>query len=126
MKKMIIAFLMMLSLFFSLGQEQALAEDCIKTINQGAATVALGLYEQACPTLSFSTGVITKDVKYNCCGPSVTIRINADDWSNLIGQGKLDGFRYQKIENNANAYTLTYRKVVGTAPQSIAGEDFFK
>jgi hypothetical protein len=126
MKKMIIAFLMMLSLFFSLGQEQALAQDCLKTINQGAATVPLGLYEQSCATLSFSSGTITKDVKYNCCGPSVTIRINGNDWQNLIGQGKLDGLRYEKFENSSNNYTLTFRKVVGTTPQSIAGEDFFK
>ncbi|MBD2384904.1 hypothetical protein [Cylindrospermum sp. FACHB-282] len=126
MKKMIIAFLMMLSLFFSLGQEQALAEECITTMNQGAATVAIGLYEQSCATLSFSSGVITKDVKYNCCGPSVTIRINGNDWTNLIGQGKLDGFRYQKIDHNNSTYSLTFRKVVGTTPQTIAGEDFFK
>ena len=31
MKKMIVAFLMMPSLFFSLVQEQALAQDCIQT-----------------------------------------------------------------------------------------------
>ena len=49
-------------------QGTASGEDCIKTMNQGAATVALGLYEQQCPTLSFSSGVITKDVTYNCCG----------------------------------------------------------
>lgn len=126
MKKMLVAFLMMLSLFFSLGQEQALAQDCIKTINQGANTVPLGLYEQSCPTISFSSGVITKDVKYNCCGQSFTIRINGNDWQNLIGQGKLDGLRYEKFENANSTYTLTFRKVAGTTPQNIAGEDFFK
>ncbi|WP_237741497.1 hypothetical protein [Anabaena sp. PCC 7108] len=123
---MIIAFLMMLSLFFSLGQEQALAEECITTMNQGSATVPLGLYEQSCATLGFSSGSITKDVKYNCCGQSATIRINGNDWQNLIGQGKLDGLRYEKFDKDNTTYTLTFRKVVGTTPESIAGEDFFK
>jgi hypothetical protein len=107
-------------------QGTASGQDCITTMNQGAATVALGLYEQSCSTLSFSSGIITKDVKYNCCGPSATIRINANDWGKLLGEGKLDGFRYQKIENSNNSYTLTYRKVVGTSITTINGEDFFK
>ncbi|ATB32650.1 hypothetical protein [Melittangium boletus] len=107
-------------------QGTASGQDCIKTFNQGAATVALGLYEQSCPTLSFSSGVISKDVKYNCCGASATIRVNGADWNKLLSEGKLDGFRYQKIENSNNSYTLTYRKVVGKEVTTINGEDFFK
>ncbi|MEO3705666.1 hypothetical protein [Trichormus azollae] len=108
----------MLSLFFSLRQEQALAQDYIKTINQGVSTVALGLYEKSCATMNFSSGLslITKDVKYNCCVPSVTIRINGNDWNNLVGQGKLDELRYEKFDIKDSTYTLSFRKVVGTAP----------
>ena len=102
------------------------ADECIKTINQGAATVALGLYEQSCPTLTFSSGVITKDVKYNCCGAAPTIRVNYNDFVRLLGEGKLDGLRYQKFDNNNNSYSLTFRKVVGKELTTINGEDFFK
>ena len=102
------------------------ADECIKTINQGAATVALGAYEQQCATLGWSSGVITKDVKYNCCGPSVTIRVNGNDWNKLAQEGKLDGLRYQKFDNNNNTYSLTFRKMVGKTPTTINGEDFFK
>jgi hypothetical protein len=76
--------------------------------------------------MNFSSGLITKDVKYNWCVPSVTIRINGNDWNNLVGQGKLDGLRYEKFYVKDSTYTLSLRKVIGTAPQSIAGEDFFK
>ncbi|ATB37894.1 hypothetical protein CYFUS_003319 [Cystobacter fuscus] len=102
------------------------ADECIQTINQGAGTVALGLYEQQCATLSFSSGIITKDVKYNCCGPSVAIRVNGNDWNKLISEGKLDGLRYQKFDKSDNGYSLTFRKVVGKEPTTINGEDFFK
>lgn len=107
-------------------QGSASGQDCIKTINQGAATVTLGLYEQSCPTMTFSSGVITKDVKYNCCGQSATIRVNGSDWNRLMAEGKLDGLRYQKIDHADQSYTLTFRKVVGTQPTTINGEDFFK
>ncbi|MCE9671616.1 hypothetical protein LY474_27795 [Myxococcus stipitatus] len=102
------------------------AEDCIKTMNQGAATVALGLYEQSCVTITFSSGVITRDVTYNCCGAAPTIRINGADWERLRADGKLDGFRYQVISNSNSSYTLAFRKMVGTSPTTIAAEDFFK
>ncbi|MFE8595792.1 hypothetical protein [Archangium violaceum] len=101
-------------------------DTCVKTMNQGAATVALGLYEQQCPTLSFSSGVITKDVTYNCCGAAPTIRVNGSDWEALRTAGKLDGLRYQVITNSNNSYTLTYRKMVGQTPTTIDGKDFFK
>ena len=108
-------------------QGDASGEDsCIKTVNQGAATVGLGAWEQSCASISWSGGVITSDVKYNCCGPSVSLRINGDDWNKLIGEGKLDGLRYQKIEHGSNGYSLTFRKVVGKTPTTINGEDFFK
>lgn len=123
--KKIAAGVCLLGLCLSQGTAQG-AEDCIKTLNQGAATVALGLYEQSCATLSFSSGVITKDVTYNCCGSSPTIRVNASDWERLRSAGVLDSFRYQVISNSNNSYTLTFRKMVGTSPTTISGEDFFK
>ena len=102
------------------------ADSCLQTINQGAATVALGAYEQQCATISWSSGVITKDVKYNCCGPSVTIRVNGNDWNKLLSEGKLDGLRYQKFDKDGNNYALTFRKVEGKSITTINGEDFFK
>ncbi|MDC0712374.1 hypothetical protein POL68_28180 [Stigmatella sp. ncwal1] len=108
-------------------QGTASGEDaCMKTMNQGAATVALGLYEQQCPTVSFSSGVITKDVTYNCCGAAPTIRINGTDWETLRKAGKLDGLRYQVISNSNNSYSLTFRKMVKDSPTTINAEDFFK
>ena len=79
-----------------------------------------------CPTLSFSSGIITKDVTYNCCGAAPTIRINGADWEKLRTAGKLDGLRYQVISKNDNTYSLTYRKMEGQTPTTINGEDFFK
>ncbi|WP_434385221.1 hypothetical protein [Melittangium boletus] len=107
-------------------QGSASGQDCIQKLNQGAATVALGLYEQQCPTLSFSSGVITKDVTYNCCGAAPTIRINGSDWEKLRKEGKLDGMRYQIFSKENSTYNLTFRKMVGQTPTSINGEDFFK
>jgi hypothetical protein len=123
--KKIAASVCLLWLSLSYGTAQG-AEDCIKTINQGAATVVQGMYEQSCATISWSSGVITKDVKYNCCGPSVTIRINGNDWNKLIGEGKLDSLRYQKFDSSGNSYTLSFRKIVGKQPTDISAEDFFK
>ncbi|QSQ12369.1 hypothetical protein [Myxococcus landrumensis] len=123
--KKLAAGLCLLGLCLSQGTAQG-AEDCIKTINQGSATVKLGLYEQGCMSISWTGGVITSDVTYNCCGGSTTIRINNDDWMRLLQAGKLDSFRYQKVEINNNAYTLYFRKIVGTEPTNIAPEDFFK
>ena len=126
MKKMIVAFLMMPSLFFSLVQEQALAQDCIQTVLRGAATTALGIYEQKCLTLNYSEGVVTKDVQYNCCGPSATIRINANDWELLRKAGKLDGLRYQKVTVGDNSRTVEFKKITNDTPSLIDGKDFFK
>jgi hypothetical protein len=123
--KKIVASVCLLWLSLSYGTAQG-AEDCIKTMNQGSATVVQGMYEQSCATISWSSGIITKDVKYNCCGPSTTIRINGNDWNRIIGEGKLDGLRYQKFESSGNTYTLSFRKVVGKQPTDIAPEDFFK
>ncbi|AGC48945.1 hypothetical protein MYSTI_07673 [Myxococcus stipitatus DSM 14675] len=102
------------------------AEDCIVTHNQGSATVALSLYEQSCATITWTPGVITTDVTYNCCGPSAVIRINGTDWNRLITDGKLDSLRYQKIEKKDGSYAISFRKVVGTNPTDIAPKDFFK
>ncbi|NVJ27225.1 hypothetical protein HUW62_39020 [Myxococcus sp. AM011] len=125
MKKMM-AGLCLVWLCLSQGTAQG-AEDCIKTMNQGSATVKLGLYEQSCMSMSWSGGVITSDVTYNCCGPSATIRINGTDWNRLLADGKLDGFRYQKADTNSNgSTTLYFRKVVGKELTNIPAEDFFK
>lgn len=125
MKKMM-AGLCLVWLCLSQGAAQG-AEDCIKTMNQGSATVKLGLYEQSCMSMSWSGGVITSDVTYNCCGPSATIRVNGTDWNRLLADGKLDGFRYQKADVGSNgSYTLYFRKVVGKELTNIPAEDFFK
>lgn len=125
MKKMM-AGLCLVWLCLAQGTAQG-AEDCIKTMNQGSSTVKLGIYEQGCMTMSWNAGVITTDVKYNCCGPSATIRINVDDWSRLLAEGKLEGMRYQKADiDSYGAYTFYFRKVVGTGPTNISAEDFFK
>ncbi|WP_338873401.1 hypothetical protein [Myxococcus stipitatus] len=102
------------------------AEDCITTMNQGAATVALGLYEQSCATITWNAGMITSDVTYNCCGPSAVIRVNGNDWNRLLADGKLDSLRYQKFDKSGGSYAIPFRKVVGNSPTTISGEDFFK
>lgn len=91
--------------------------DCFKTLNQGAATVQLGVYTQQCATISYTGGVITSDVTYNCCGPSGWIRINYADWEKLRKDGKLDGLRYQRPD-------LTFRKMVDTNPTTISAEEY--
>lgn len=130
MRKMLVALLLILALTLSLGQEKALAEtDCSNvTINTGAATVVTQLYENQCAILGWSSGVITKDMTANCCGPSVTIRINGNDWNKLIGEGKLDGLRYVRVSKNTDgAYVIEPRKVTtGGKPVTISGGDFFK
>ncbi|RJS27590.1 hypothetical protein DRW03_03300 [Corallococcus sp. H22C18031201] len=123
--KKLVAGICLLWLCLSQGTAQG-AEDCIKTINQGAATVPLGAFTQQCATISWTAGMITSDVTYNCCGASPTIRVNASDWEQLRKAGKLDGFRYQVITSSDNGYTLTFRKMQGSNPTTIAGEDFFK
>ncbi|KFE62615.1 hypothetical protein [Hyalangium minutum] len=98
---------------------------CFQTLNQGGATVALGAYEQSCATITWSSGVITKDVKYNCCAPVATIRVHGNDWNKLVDEGKLDGLRYQRISKDSNgAYVLEFRKIVGKQPTSINPADF--
>jgi hypothetical protein len=101
-------------------------DSCIKTAHPGAATVGLSAWEGECVTLSWDGGIITKNTKYNCCGPSVSIRVNYNDFAKLRGEGKLDGLRYQKIDHGSNGYSLGYRKIVGTDTTDINGEDFFK
>ncbi|RCH86610.1 hypothetical protein CU097_002787 [Rhizopus azygosporus] len=91
--------------------------DCFKTINQGAATVELSIYTQKCAMISYTGGVITSDVKYNCCGPSGWVRINYADWEKLRSDGKLDGLRYQRPD-------LTFRKMVDTEPTTISAEQY--
>lgn len=90
---------------------------CFTTLNQGASTVQLGVYTQECATISYTGGIITSDVKYNCCGTSVWLRINAADWEKLRSDGKLDGLRYQRPD-------LTFRKMDGTSPTTISAEQY--
>ncbi len=64
----------------------------------------------------------------NCCGPSAVIRINGNDWNQLVQQGKLDGLRYIRVsKSNEGAYQIEPRKVeTGGKPVTISGADFFK
>jgi hypothetical protein len=128
MRKMLVALLLVLALTLSLGQEKALADDCSNvTINTGAATVVTQLYESQCAILGWSSGVITKDMTANCCGPSAVIRINGKDWNTLVDQGKLDGFRYIRVsKDNGGAYQIEPRQITGGKPVTISGADFFK
>ena len=128
MRKILVALLLVLALTLSLGQEKALADCSNETINTGAATVVTQMYENQCAILGWGSGVITKDMTANCCGPSVVIRINGNDWNNLLGQGKLDGFRYIRLSKSTEgAYQIEPRKVTtGGKPVSISGADFFK
>jgi hypothetical protein len=128
MKKMLVALLLVLALTLSLGQEKALADCSNETINTGAATVVTQLYENQCVILGWSSGAITKDMTANCCGPSAVIRINGNDWNQLVQQGKLDGLRYVRVSKNSDgAYVIQPRKVeTGGKPVTIAGGDFFK
>lgn len=126
MRRIFIALLFALCLSLSLVQGKALAEDCIKTVNAGAATVQTQLYEQGAALMDFSSGIITRDYKFNACGPSAFIRVNGNDWNKLASEGKVDGLRYQYPTKDGNAYSLTFKKMVGSTPQIIKGEDFFK
>ena len=128
MRKMLVALLLVLALTLSLGQEKALADCSNETINTGSATVVTQLYENQCVILGWGSGVITKDMTANCCGPSAVIRINGNDWNQLIQQGKLDGLRYIRVSKNSDgAYVIEPRKVTtGGTPVTIAGGDFFK
>lgn len=98
--------------------------DCIKTVNAGAATVLNQMYEQECALITFSSGVITRDYKFNCCGPSVWIRINGNDWEKIRKEGHLNGLRYQKVNKNDNSYSINFRKMNDKTPESISPEEF--
>ena len=125
---MLVALLLVLALTLSLGQEKALADCSNETINTGAATVVTQLYESRCAILGWSSGAIAKDMTANCCGPSTTIRINGNDWNQLIEQGKLDGLRYIRVSKNTEgAYQIEPRKMTtGGKPVTISGADFLK
>src|SRR6476620_11924003 len=121
MRKMLVALLLVLALTLSLGQEKALADCSNETWNTGAATVVTQLYESQCAVLGWSSGVITKDITGNCCGPSAVIRINGDDWNKLLGEGKLEGFRYVKVSKNTDgAYVIEPRKVTDSKAVTIS------
>ncbi|CAO3690318.1 hypothetical protein G6F70_006777 [Rhizopus microsporus] len=90
---------------------------CFKTKNSGASTVELGIYTAPCATISYSSGIVTKDVKYTCCGTSYWVRVNYADWTKLLNDGKLDGLRYQKPD-------LTFRKIVNKKLTTISAEQY--
>ncbi len=128
MRKVLVAFLLVLALTLSLAQEKALADCSNETINTGAATVVTQLYESPCAILGWDSGAIAKDMTANCCGPSAVLRINGNDWNQLVEQGKLDGLRYIRVfKNTQGTYQIEPRKVTtGGQPVTISGGDFFK
>ena len=132
MRKLIAALLLVVGLILFGGQGQALAQsatapECIKVMSQGSKTVEAGWFTQPTPTLAWSQGVITTDVKYNVCVPTAVIRINGTDWTRLMAEGKLDGLRYevyQYAEKDGNYQNFLFRKVQGTAPTTITATQF--
>jgi hypothetical protein len=128
MRKMLVGLLLVLALTLSLGQEKALADCSNETINTGAQTVVTQLYESQCAILGWDSGVITKDMRANCCGPSAVIRVNINDWKKLVDEGKLEGIRYVRVsKNNEGAYVIEPRQMTtGGKPVTISGADFFK
>lgn len=125
---MLVALLLVLALTLSLGQEKALADCSNQTINTGAATVVTQLYESPCAILGWDSGAIAKDMTANCCGPSAVLRINGNDWNQLIEQRKLDGLRYIRVSKNSQgAYVIEPRQMTtGGKPVTRSGGDFFK
>jgi hypothetical protein len=128
MRKMLAALLLVLALTLSLGQEKALADCSNETISTGAATVVTQLYESPCTILGWDGGTPTRNMRANCCGPSAVIRVNGNDWNQLIEQGKLDGLRYIRVSKTPEKkYVIEPRKVeTGGNPVNISGADFFK
>jgi hypothetical protein len=128
MRKMLVALLLVLALTLSLGQEKALADCSNETLNTGSATVVTQLYESECAILGWGSGVITKDMTANCCGPSATIRVNLNDWNKLSTEGKLDGLRYVYAPKDKDgAYQIGVKKMTSSGkPVFISGADFFK
>ena len=129
MRKMLAALLLVLALALSLGQEKALADDCSNvTINTGAATVGMQVWENPCVILGWGSGFPTKDMTANCCGTSMVVRINGSDWNKLVEQGKLDGLRYVKVTKpSEKKYVIEPTQMAtGGNPVSISGRDFFK
>lgn len=127
MKKMLVALLLMLVLTLSLGQQKALADCSNETINTGAATVVTQLYESQCAILGWGSGIITKDMQANCCGPSAVIRVNLNDWNKLATEGKIDGLRYIYVPKDKDGtYQIGVKKMTSGKPALISGADFFK
>lgn len=98
--------------------------DCIKTVNSGAATVLNQMYEQGCALITYDNGIITKNYKFNCCGPSVWIRINGKDWERIRKEDHLNGLRYQKVNKNDNSYSISFKKMNDKEPEYINPEEF--
>ncbi|MDP5339222.1 MAG: hypothetical protein NWQ28_11690 [Nodularia sp. (in: cyanobacteria)] len=125
MKKIIIALFIILSLSLSVGQRPAVAQtnECLKTLNTGASTTLKVFYEDQAAFYGWSGGTITNDMYYNACGQTVTVKVNAADWSKLREAGKLDGIRY--IYKTPNESKLIVRKIVGTQPTDVKIENFY-
>ncbi|BAZ31311.1 hypothetical protein NIES4074_37830 [Cylindrospermum sp. NIES-4074] len=128
MKKLIAALLLIICLTFSIGQGQALAEEsCEKIVNQGAATVETGWFKNEVATIGWYRGNITTDVKYDVCTPTAVIRFNSNDWSKLLKEGKLDGFRYEVYsyaEKDGNYQNFLFRQIQNGQPQTITAAQF--
>lgn len=121
MKKLILSLLCAVCIFLSLSSTPAVAGVCDQTLNTGNATTIQKFWEDPLAYYGWSGGTITNDMYFNGCGQVATIKINGDDWTKLLGEGKLDGLRY--IKKDANGIGI--RKVQGTQPVDISRDNFF-
>ncbi|MFY7804345.1 MAG: hypothetical protein ACOVQ7_13060 [Limnoraphis robusta] len=120
-KKLLLALLFSVCLFFSMITTPALAGVCDQTLNTGASTTTQVFWEQSPAFYGWSGGVITNDMYFNGCGQTAAIKVSLTDWERLLKEGKLDGLRYIKKDSNG----LALRKVQGTSITNIPQEQFF-
>jgi hypothetical protein len=121
MKKLLLALLFSVCLFFSMITTPALAGVCDQTLNTGAATTTKVFWEDPAAFYGWSGGTITNDMYFNGCGDTATIKVSLNDWIKLLNAGKLDGLRYVKKDSNG----IAMRKVQGTSIISIPQEQLF-
>jgi hypothetical protein len=120
MKKILLTLVCAVCVFISLSVP-AFAGVCDQTLNTGAATTIQVFWEQSPAFYGWSGGTITNDMYFNGCGQTAALKINYDDWSKLLAEGKLDGLRYIKKDSNG----LAMRKVQGTEIVNIPHDSFF-
>lgn len=121
MKKLILTLCCAISVFLSLSSTPAVAAVCDQTLNTGNATTIQKFWEDPVAYYGWSGGTITNDMYFNGCGQVAAIKINLDDWSKLLAEGKLDGLRYIKKDSNS----IAMRKVQGTEIVNVPRENFF-